>query len=86
MVRSITARPDGLFQLATDGMLRSFDGDRKFIDFHQLTPEQMASYVKTMSDQSAIKWSEWEGVDGRTVTEERELRDLLENPKPPRFD
>ncbi|MCJ1479710.1 hypothetical protein MMC13_008396, partial [Lambiella insularis] len=86
MVRSMTAHPDGLFQLATDGVLRSFDGDRKVVDFRQLNPEQIASYLKTTPDQSAINWSEWKGVDGRTVTGERELWDLPESLKPPRFD
>lgn len=86
IVRSITTHPDGLFQLATDGVLRSFDGDRKVIDFRQLSPEQIASYLKTMPDQSVIKWSEWEGVDGRTVTGKHELWGPPESLKPPRFD
>ena len=86
MVRSMTSHPDGMFQLAIDGVLRSFDGDRKVIDFRQLSPEQIASYLKKMPDQRAIKWSEWEGVDGRTVTAEQELWDPPESLKPSRYD
>ena len=84
--RSMKAHPDGLFHLAHDGVLRSYDGDRHVIDYRQLSPELIAAYLKTSPNQDLIHYDEWAGVDGRQVTDEKALWDPPDNLKPMRFD
>ncbi|MCJ1247814.1 hypothetical protein MMC30_005029 [Trapelia coarctata] len=67
------ASPEGLFHLAHDGVYRSYDGNGRVIDYRQLNPEQIKSYLRRMMDQNAIQLSDWEDVDGRTVNVESAL-------------
>lgn len=84
--RSIKAHLDGLFHLAHDGVLRSYDGDRHVIDYRQLGPELIAAYLRTSPNQELIQYDEWASVDGRQVTDEKALWDPPNGLQPIRFD
>ncbi|KAL3445893.1 hypothetical protein BJX65DRAFT_280563 [Aspergillus insuetus] len=64
----------GFTHLATDGVLRSFDGDRKVVDYRQLSPEEIQIvlhiYPPHMREQIKDKFV---GVDGRNVKDEEAL-------------
>ncbi|MCJ1248994.1 hypothetical protein MMC30_006215 [Trapelia coarctata] len=82
--RSMKSHPDGLFHLAHDGVLRSYDGNSCVIDYRRLTPEQVMAYLKTApaEAQDQIRWEEWEGVDGRAVHDEKLLWHPVEAMRP----
>ncbi|KAJ0413579.1 hypothetical protein BJY00DRAFT_57679 [Aspergillus carlsbadensis] len=64
----------GFTHLATDGVLRSFDGDRKVVDYRQLSPDEiqivLQIYPEKMRDMVKDKFV---GVDGRDVCDEGAL-------------
>jgi hypothetical protein len=72
--------PDGLFSLAYDGVLRSYDGNHKVIDYLQLNPEQIAAFLDKLQQGHDLR--KWEGVDGIEVTDEKALWDPPQNLKP----
>ena len=79
VLRSMKAHPDGFSRLALDGVVRSYDGNGQVINFRQLSPEQIAGWLKVSPDQELIQWHEWEGVDGRDMTDEKALWDPSEH-------
>lgn len=60
----------GFTHLATDGVLRSFDGDRNVVDYRKLSPEEieLVSEIYPPAYRAQIK-EEFAGVDGRNVTD-----------------
>ena len=87
LVRSMKLHPDGLFHLAHDGVLRSYDGNACIIDYRQLTPEQLMAYLKAApaAAQKQIRWEEWEGVDGTAVHDENLLWHPVQATRPAIF-
>ncbi|KAL4876523.1 hypothetical protein BJY04DRAFT_199821 [Aspergillus karnatakaensis] len=71
---SLRQDPAGFTHLNSDGVLRSFDGDRKVIDYRQLSPEEikiaLTAYPPDMLEQVGHKFV---GVDGRDVKDEEKL-------------
>jgi hypothetical protein len=71
---SIRHASAGFTHLGTDGVLRSFDGDRNVVDYRQLSPEEiqiaLQVYPPHMRDQIKDKFA---GVDGRNVKDEETL-------------
>ncbi|KAL3462542.1 hypothetical protein BJX64DRAFT_258899 [Aspergillus heterothallicus] len=64
----------GFTHLATDGVLRSFDGDRKVIDYRQLSPEEIQIVLQVFPAQLREQVEhKLVGVDGRNVTDEGQL-------------
>ncbi len=77
--------PDGIYYLGKNGVVRSLkpiDGEWIVIDYRQLDPSQIRSFVSHMSELSA---SEYEGVDGRNVLDAGTLVSLdpADSPSPP---
>ncbi|KAL2826766.1 hypothetical protein BJY01DRAFT_229557 [Aspergillus pseudoustus] len=65
----------GFTHLATDGVLRTFDGDRNVVDYRQLSPEEIRTVMQVFPQQwrDQVK-DKFVGVDGRDVTDEEQLR------------
>ncbi|KAL2847864.1 hypothetical protein BJY01DRAFT_212367 [Aspergillus pseudoustus] len=64
----------GFTHLATDGVLRSFDGDRNVIDYRPLSPEEIAVWLEPWPPALREKLIPmFEGVDGRNVTDVEQL-------------
>jgi hypothetical protein len=84
ITRSMKSAPDmsGLTHLARDGVLRRWDGQGKVVDYRQLSNEQVMLLLKAADIENKVKYEEWEGVDGRNVTDEKALWDPEEQFRP----
>ncbi|KAL4860810.1 hypothetical protein BDV12DRAFT_181082 [Aspergillus spectabilis] len=59
---------EGFTHLATDGVLRSFDGDRNVLDYKPLSPEEIALVLEEWPPTLHNQLREmFKGVDGRNV-------------------
>ncbi|CEN60247.1 hypothetical protein ASPCAL02688 [Aspergillus calidoustus] len=64
----------GFTHLATDGVLRSFDGDRKVVDYRRLSPAEIQIVLQIYPPQLREKVKDkFVGVDGRDVLDEESL-------------
>lgn len=80
---SLKRDPMGLYDLGSDGVLRSFDGPYKHnvIDAIGLSPTQIKELLDSREWSQEIE-DKFRGVDGRRVTDRKALFECPEDSKP----
>ena len=75
ITRSLKIAQDGsgFVHLARDGVLRSWDGQGKMVDYRQLSNEEVMLYIRAIDDENFIKYEAWESVHGRKLTDAKAL-------------
>jgi hypothetical protein len=71
-MKSLQKDPTGMgfTHLATDGVLRAFDGDRNVVDYRKLSPEEIELVLEIYPPAYRAQLNDkFSGVDGRNVTD-----------------